>query len=302
MVQAIQKWLAQSRQFDSVAFLHACIVSKLSTTNSYASVTSITKDKILREVTELMTKLDLQKLIVIAPECNGELGTIVETFQHHGVQTWNCGVDFIGLATDKWLLSQELARLKIPHPKTLLLGNFMEDQQNLSNWNKVVIKPRDGAGCMDLVQFANIEIALEYVKRHQSHFHDYDKWIVQQWIDGTHASRSIIVAHGDVTWFPRMTQEFEFKESMDLGCVTLSYRGAKELQSLERSCSTDAIGTIIDEYGDALQGWIGFDFVVPDANSEHDSPVLIEINPRFTTSFAYIEGSCMKLTENWFAK
>jgi predicted ATP-grasp superfamily ATP-dependent carboligase len=176
----------------------------------------------------------------------------------------------------------------------------MVDQRDFNGWNQLVIKPRDGAGCMDLFRFSDVKAAREYVQQRQDHFHCHEKWIVQKWLEGRHASRSIIVSNSEVVWLPWMTQEFEIEESSAHRCVTLSYCGAYELDLLDTPQSRNVIESIVDQYRSEMQGWIGFDFVIPQANFGEELPVLIEINPRFTTSFAHIDLNSVKIPETLF--
>ena len=234
--------------------------------------------------------------LLVLPECDGLLNWAVSEFRAAGITTLNCKPDLIGVAADKWQTAKFCKSAGIPHPPTQLESRldaeWLEDHQSSKQSPLWVAKPRLGAGCdgIELVTGNELERRTDYV--------------VQPWFFGQAFSQSAIVdQESQWHWLPPTTQQIARTEKAEL-----QYQGgsvqAKLLidQNLERL--REQLETAVEmHFPAAALGWLSFDLIrhaprkrslgeSEDENAEGWQWVLVEINPRCSSSFSGLLESC----------
>ena len=224
-------------------------------------------------------------VLVIAPEFSSILQNAISKLNPACKLLLNSSGNFLANTCDKLLTAQRLKSADIRHPETQLVCNVDSDwlEQHRCKSGRWIIKPRDGAGCdaIQLVDDNAVRDALTAVRASDSN----SRMLIQPLHSGSAFSRSAIVdAAGQAHWLPLVTQEFTPGDSMN-------YLGGKVLDANE-SPSIDRLNSILDATVVALRpgalGWIGVDLLYSDELNEW---MVIEVNPRLTTSFTGLSAS-----------
>ena len=233
--------------------------------------------------------------LVIAPELSGILQTAISRLAPVCKLLLNCKGEFLAASCDKWLTAERLRTACVNHPATQLACDATESwlQQHRNQSGKWIIKPRDGAGCeaIHLAGEKSVQDALNAIRPGDSN----SRMIIQPLHTGTSFSRSAIVdSAGCPHWLPLVTQEFTVGDSM-------TYCGGRVLSagnlhfedtltgsrySIERL--DEVLNATLGALGQGALGWVGVDLVY---NDELNDWMVIEINPRLTTSFSGLSMS-----------
>ena len=224
---------------------------------------------------------------IIAPETNGELlkrtlqfRLVNDTSPPRTIPRRYLGASdrAILLTSDKLPLATWLHERAIPTPETQPFNPA--DRQSQFHWSgPTVIKRRDGAGSQDM--FLVREGFDLWNARHElGRLHEPETFIQQPFIAGTALSVTLLIAEDGsiLEVFPVAEQHFSedghFKYRGGRIPANISAESALAVQQLaERACRA-MLG---------LTGYVGCDIVLP--NVGHPEPVLIEINPRLTSSY-----------------
>jgi tyramine---L-glutamate ligase len=224
-------------------------------------------------------------IVVIAPEFSSILQSVVYKLRPACRLLVNCGDDFLKHTCDKWLTAQQLGEAQIHHPTTQLVtavtNRWLEEHRcNSGQW---IIKPRDGAGC-DAIQLAD-DKTVQSVLTSMRSADLGSKMILQPLHQGAAFSRSAIIdATGDAHWLPLVTQEFTVGDSMTYcGGKVLDASDSPSLERLDKVLAATA-GAL----GPGALGWVGVDLIY---SNELDDWIVIEINPRLTTSFVGLSAA-----------
>lgn len=230
---------------------------------------------------------DSDTVWVIAPETNGELLKRALQFQlvnntepPRSIPRRLLGASdrAIMLASDKLPLAAWLHERSIPTPETLPFNPA--DRQSEVRWQgPTIIKRRDGAGSQDM--FLVREGFDLWNARHElGRLNEPETFIQQPFIAGTALSVTLLIAEdGSVLEvFPvaeqHLSSDGHFKYRGGQVPADLSPESALAVQQLaERACRAMP----------GLTGYVGCDIVLPD--DQPLEPVLIEINPRLTSSY-----------------
>lgn len=200
--------------------------------------------------------------LVIAPETDGLLaersGWIPEG------RSLGSGRSAIELAGDKLALADLWIGRGLPHPRSIRLG---EDRAIPAEFSfPAVLKPIDGAGGVDA----------RIVDQINEGWHDrsYNNSMIQKFIQGRAMSAQFLI---DRSGTPRLIAVGE--QSIAWPGGRCRYDGGLlpiEVSSEVREGLIAAARSV-----PGLLGWVGIDFI---ADERNDSIVLIELNPRPTTS------------------
>ncbi len=292
MLRAIQSSLRLSAGFTPFCFVHESHAATVPSSLNDVRLAAANKDDLIDEVLQFARSQSLHQIIVIAPECNGELLKIVKKFKTEGVHVWNCSAPFIQLCSDKWELANYLRSASLRHPKTFLLSELLSTNNREGLVGRVVLKPRDGAGCLDVKVFETANDMFSSVHREEKLYEFPEGWIVQEWIEGIHASRSVVFGVNGRELCPWVTQELVFETATaDPHIKSPHYTGARPIPNLDLALAQEYFEHFERNFGDDLCGWVGFDFVVSLDGNQNPTATLIEINPRFTTSFEMLQAS-----------
>ena len=213
-------------------------------------------------LSRLMSTCDAS--LIIAPETNGillERARLIENIA--GERSLGCTSPAIQLATNKLDLARHWNSLGIRTPETWTLATGEPLPKNLEF--PAILKPIDGAGCVDTLVLECPDAIPRFTRGA----------ILQPWIAGIPMSATCLVDAGRLAHLVAVgTQHIE--------CVAgqLQYRGGE--LPINQTYWDRNVRAAIDAVP-GLRGIVGIDFVWTDEGS-----VVIEINPRPTTSIAAI--------------
>jgi predicted ATP-grasp superfamily ATP-dependent carboligase len=233
--------------------------------------------------------LSCDQTIVIAPELDHHLATIVADMRLRGVRVVACSDTFLQATSDKLTTAQFLSASQVSHPPTWTLADIraskLELEKRLGS-GPVTLKRRDGAGCSEMKYFASIDAFTRWSASTMGTVEQEPMWLVQPWLTGQPASLALIAGHASkLLGVFGQTIEIEFEQAdPEIGAVV--YRGGTELDSrLDIEIFREMAVQVIDSLPGEKAGWIGIDFLVPLSASKSSDLIVIEINPRLTTSY-----------------
>ncbi len=132
-----------------------------------------------------------------------------------------------------------------------------------------VIKPDDGAGCADTSVVATWQDARGWLDARTG-----EGFIAQPWCEGTPLSLSMICYPGDALLLSCNRQHVRRRDArLDLDGITVD--ALDDNQGIYAGLAASVAAAL-----PGLRGYVGIDFIATD-----DGPVVLEINPRLTTSY-----------------
>ncbi|MCK5628078.1 ATP-grasp domain-containing protein [Candidatus Bathyarchaeota archaeon] len=216
---------------------------------------------------------------VVAPESEQVLKNLVERIEQTGVNSLNCGVKAIEEASNKALIHELLERLGIATPNTVAISKSadLEEQKRVISGRleyPLILKPLDGvSGCgVSFVRSKN-ELVDAIDKIVEVSMNEY--FIAQQFVRGIAASVNLICTNNRVLPISLNKQNFVLATPDS----TSEYNGGivPLVHPLERE-AFEVAEKVVKSVG-GLRGYVGVDLVLTE-----DRPVVLEVNPRFTTS------------------
>lgn len=223
--------------------------------------------------------------LVIAPETDSVLLRRVQRLHELGARSLNCLPGAIELCGDKLALYQHFAAHGIPTIETHALPADAGACWDLVR-GSFVLKPRDGAGSWLTFGIPDRDArSLDRALQKFTSAGALDRAIVQPWIRGQNLSVGCL-CHDDtsIDVFPVGKQ--------DLAEGSFRYRGGSipaailygvtlQIEEIVRSACRSIGG---------LRGYVGFDILLPEEGPRH--PLIVEINPRPTTSYVGYRRHC----------
>ena len=240
-------------------------------------VTVSSPEEFCMQVKELSGVVDA--VYVIAPEFNRILEKLVETIATSGGLSLNCEVDAIKRSSNKITIYETVKRIGLKSPETVTL-NIHEKIGNIRRIIKeleypLIFKPLDCVGCGGLSIVKDVEDIEDAVKKVAKESTD-DFFIAQNLVKGKAVSVNVI-STGDKTLPVTLNRQFVKLEPPDKqsgyigGCVPFDHKLKKKaLNAAER----------VVEAIKGLKGYVGVDMVLTE-----EEPIIIEVNPRLTTSY-----------------
>jgi predicted ATP-grasp superfamily ATP-dependent carboligase len=234
-----------------------------------------------KELVEKLRKLSstADAVYVIAPESGQVLEKLVELVESSGGTSLNCYIDSIKLASNKMNTYETLDNKKVKVPETVLLDIHEKTgdiKQLIRDWGyPVVFKPLDGVGCYGsslIRDESDIAVAVKKVAQDSLS----DNFIVQKFVKGRDVSVSVF-STGDEAMAVTLNRQLitlappDGKSRYHGGAVPFNHR--LEMEALKTA--QRAVKSIR-----GLKGYVGVDMVLA-----KDGPVVMEVNPRLTTSY-----------------
>ena len=217
---------------------------------------------------------------IVAPESTQVLQSLVANIEQAGVSSLNCRASAIGSVSDKATLLERVKEMGLPTPATIIvsaLDDVVEIKQNISDRLKypLIIKPVDGAGCagLSVVKTENqVDSAVAKVIRESSSKY----FMAQELMHGAAVSVSLLSTGSEVLPISLNRQDV----SLVTPESTSTYNGGQVPFSspLKREAFATAQTVVKSFLG--LRGYVGVDLVLTEKG-----PVVIEVNPRLTTSY-----------------
>ena len=234
---------------------------------------------------------EVDAVLVIAPETDGVLAERCRQVAAANITSWNCSVAAIELCGDKLQLTNHLAAHGIPTLSTTLVDlDQPPDKQSFP----VVLKPRDGAGsCLTFL----VENCQHWEHAAQS-FHDAGtsyECLSQPYVMGRTLSVGVNISLDGqrIECLPvgeqRLSTDGRFQYLGGIIPANISTKAQAAIQDLVLATCRSING---------LAGYIGLDLLLTD----DESPVIVEINPRLTTSYiGYRQLYTEPIPMRWFS-
>lgn len=212
------------------------------------------------DVTALWTDLAARAdaCLVIAPETGGELRRLVGHLRAHGGNVMAPDDDTLRICTSKLATAQCLAGAGLPMTPTFRIADLPPELDG-----PYVVKPDDGAGSAD-VRLCDRAALPDVPETH----------VVQPFVEGRARSLSLLCQNGTAQLLSVNHQHVQLTDGR------LSFHGV----TVGAEPPTDDLAALCEGIFAALpglQGFVGVDYV-----ASARGPLLIEVNPRLTTSYA----------------
>ncbi len=202
----------------------------------------------------------------IAPESGGVLELLSARALSRARTLLGSRPDAVRLTASKRATIAHLEDAGIAVPLTITIAEGVPERPG--HW---VVKPDDGAGCEGVVRVPDWSAARDRLAREPG------RVIAQPWVEGDPVSLSMIAAGGTAVLLCCNRQQVHVEQ----GRVTLVGLQVNAIRD-EGGRLTDLAGRIAAAIP-SLWGYVGVDLILG-----ADGPVVLEINPRLTTSYCGI--------------
>jgi predicted ATP-grasp superfamily ATP-dependent carboligase len=233
------------------------------------------------EVDEKLIELSgvADAVYVIAPESGQVLEKLVKNIEASDGTSLNCEADAIKRVSNKMTAYETLEKRGVKVPETVLM-DIHEKTENIKRLTKelgypLVVKPLDGVSCGGLSLVKDKGDIAGAVKK-VAHESMSKQFIVQKVFRGKAAS-ACVISTGDKALAVTLNRQLVTVASPDEesgyygGAVPFDHSLEKEaLKAAERS--VEGIG--------GSKGYVGVDMILA-----NEGPVVLEVNPRLTTSY-----------------
>jgi hypothetical protein len=231
-------------------------------------------------IQKISESADADAAYIIAPESNQVLQSLVASIERAGVPSLNCRASAIGRVSDKSVLHECVKKMGLPTPATIIvsaLEDVAEIKQTISGRLEfpLIFKPVDGVGCGGLSVVRNenqVASAVDKVIRESSSKY----FMIQELIHGIAVSVSLISTGSEALPISLNKQNVSLRMPESIS----TYNGGivPFKSPLKREAFATAETTVKSFRG--LRGYIGVDLILTEKE-----PVVIEVNPRLTTSY-----------------
>lgn len=239
---------------------------------------SISSHKRLFKALKKISKA-VDAVYIIAPESDQVLQRLVEAVETSGVTSLNCQVNAVEKASKKMEIYKILKKIGLRVPETLIV-DLRENVKQIKRMVEElgfpqVFKPIDGVSCSGLSVVrdeSQIVAAVNKIMKESSN----KRFIAQRLIKGVAASVSLISTGEEALPITLNKQMVTLAppnsdSSYDGGMVPLLHSSEKEALRAARMAVKSLAG---------LRGYVGVDMVLT-----RKEPVVMEVNPRLTTSY-----------------
>jgi predicted ATP-grasp superfamily ATP-dependent carboligase len=206
----------------------------------------------------------------VAPETGGILEEVTRLILRSERILLGSRLDALAIARSKLATVRHLAAQDLPVVPTVALGDPLPCAA--AGW---VVKPDDGAGATDTYRFSEAEVLRRWAAKRRA-----GGWIIQPFIPGTAASLTIL-AQGGAGWL--LSCNIQHVDGAD---GSFTYRGGVVGGAEERRRAYEPLAEGIVAGLPGLWGLIGVDLI-----DGRDGPLLLEVNPRLTTSYVGLAES-----------
>ena len=211
-------------------------------------------------------------VLVLAPETNGILSRLIALAEDSGKPVLGPSRSAAEIAGNKAECDRvfRLANLSIPRTRVVPFASALQEAKRIGC--PFVVKPIDGIGSEGVClvdSFAALPAALSIVGKVTAH----DQILLQTFVDGIHASVSLLIAGGKM--LPMSLNQQLIKEGMPF-----EFTGAQTPLAHPLSTQAQELACSAARLIPGLKGYIGVDLVLT-----NDRMHIIEINPRLTTSY-----------------
>jgi predicted ATP-grasp superfamily ATP-dependent carboligase len=215
-------------------------------------------------------------ILIIAPETEQVLYQLQQELEQHDIISLGCRADATLLCTDKLALSKQLINHAIDTPQTISAQQWLKALTRFENG--YIVKPIDGAGCIDTFWFNDFNSCHQYLSQSSS----IEGLIVQPFIPGISMSIAAYIDNNECCLLGINKQNIEQhgQQLHFIGCETF-------IEDSDVKFDTQQAATLLNKLKSAitgLSGYIGIDIVITGEGQQH----IVDINPRLTTGYLNI--------------
>lgn len=213
--------------------------------------------------------------LLIAPESDAILPRLQEAVTATGRTELGCAPAVTRLCGDKLALAAALHQQGIPTLPSQSLTDY--HHQPHFHAQQLVIKPRDGAGCVDTFLLDGNTDLTGWLEDSPS------RWLVQPYLEGTAISLNAFFNDNNAMLLSRNHQHLRLQQhqlevtasipASDGESIITEYNARQLLLDLKNTLP-------------GLWGFVGIDLI-----DSADGPVVVEINPRVTSSYPAISAT-----------
>jgi len=216
---------------------------------------------------------------IIAPATDDKLQKLVQRMQHNKSLCLTSTARAIADASNKALLHKKVGKLGLKSPKTIAFAPTNDPNAAVEAVSNqlgfpAILKPAKSDGCEALRIVENEEQTRNVIARF-SNFEGHS-FIAQEFVQGIAASVSLIT-NGTKAWPITLNRQNISLNSLSRDST---YNGGITPFNHKLITSAFAAAKSVTESIEGLQGYVGVDVVLTKTG-----PVVIEINPRLTTSY-----------------
>lgn len=216
------------------------------------------------------------RMLFVAPEIEDSLHHFVDSFTGHSNLLISPNRQVVELCSDKWTTFQWLRTNQIPTPETFICDSITTAEEVKCFRNRpVVIKPRLGAGSLDVTQQESAASAVAQWQLEPPAI-EPNNYLIQQFAPGISASIAMVRSDQGDHFYPAMRHQLE--------------PGTFQIKSFERLADDDfhdratRLVELVAKSLPPFRGYLGVDLVLGPA-TDGTEDFVIEVNPRLTTSF-----------------
>jgi hypothetical protein len=210
--------------------------------------------------------------LVIAPETDGVLARLSASVEAAHIPLLSCSSAAVAIASDKAVCYDLFRQANLPTPVTRRSSFSAAAQAADRVGYPVVLKPVDGVGCAGVCLVRDpAELADALTLLHQAT--SRDEIILQSFVAGVHASVSLLAA-GEQSMPLSLNGQ-----TIEVGCPFV-YRGGVVPLSHPLAARALTVAQSAVRLIPGLRGYVGVDLILT-----QDEALLIEVNPRLTTSY-----------------
>ena len=198
-----------------------------------------------------------------APETSGVLERLASMTLKAGKLLLGCPPDAVRLSASKLRTAAVLTGAGIPAVPTFARASGMPTAPG--RW---VVKPDDGAGC------DSTEVVPDWREAQQRLQAGNGRLVAQPWVEGDPRSLSLLCAGGQTLLLSVNRQRMRISNG-HLSLVGLGVNAVQDPLGHHAELARAVVAAI-----PALRGYVGIDFI-----QTAEGPVVLEINPRLTTSY-----------------
>lgn len=205
---------------------------------------------------------------LIAPETGGTLERLSRHVMQRGKTLLGCAPDAVAITASKLATAHALGHAVAVVPTSRL--------EHAQFDGECVVKPDDGCGCEDTHRFSSLAQASAWLANRE----DSERFVVQPYVPGGSLSLSVLARGGRAS----------------LLCVNRQHIALRENAFQFNGCAVNATQDTDGRYGRLAQATIAavpglWGYVGIDVLDTADGPVVMEINPRLTTSYAGLHAA-----------
>ncbi len=201
----------------------------------------------------------------IAPEQSGILLQITDEILQAARVLLGCRPDAVKIATSKRATADVLSRAGIA-----AIPTYFEERSIPPEIGEIVVKPDDGAGCRDTLLFRSRWQLQAWLRNHAR-----AGLVFQPYIHGDARSLSLLCCDGRARLLACNRQKVELEHG------SFRFEGVSVNAVAEGGERYAMLASEIARALPGLWGYCGVDFIETDVG-----PIVIEVNPRLTTSYA----------------